>query len=477
MDKDLIPLVKADVVSISSEVDSFSLGLTRYLEYLGLPTSNVLVVPEERQVVVNNLPTIVTRLSPETKAESMYISKFIAACGAGLFDAALNFLWNETVINLRSKVVRFDLDYFLGSIINDPKRRATFKSEADLPKLDDWELIKGCKDTGIITDIGFKHLDYIRDMRNHASAAHPNHNDLDGLQLSSWLQTCIREVLGKEPEGPVLEVRRLLQNLRANQLTSADIPPIASNIRQLPEELITSTIRTVFGMFVDPELQTNIRNNLTLITPCLWNYSNKQSKHDIGLKYAIFSANADLPRKKLAYDFLTIVEGLTYLPAEQIVVEMEEVIESLLTAHNGWNNFYNEPVHARSLLRYIPDTGVVPIPISEHYVKVVVMCRIGNGHGVSGSALEYYEEMIGRFTEYQIMEFINLLFNSDIRSRLQFSLCAENFKALAERFSLTAVDIHVKNMLIHISKSSRNAIPNLVIEAKFTELYKNIAWG
>lgn len=39
-------------------------------------------------------------------------------------------------------------------------------------KLDDWELVKGCKDTGIITQIGFKHLDYIRDMRNHASAAH-----------------------------------------------------------------------------------------------------------------------------------------------------------------------------------------------------------------------------------------------------------------------------------------------------------------
>ncbi|NES06504.1 MAG: hypothetical protein F6K22_29025 [Okeania sp. SIO2F4] len=52
-------------------------------------------------------------------------------------------------------------------------------------------------------------IDYIRDMRNHASAAHPNHNEITGLQLASWLETCIQEVIGKEPEGAVIEVKKL----------------------------------------------------------------------------------------------------------------------------------------------------------------------------------------------------------------------------------------------------------------------------
>jgi len=216
--------------TVGTSVDSFSKGLQEYLKSLQLPSRNVLVSPEERMDVLDNLPRVVTRLSPEFRENSMYISKFIAACGAGLFDAALNFLWNETIINLRQKVVHFDMDYFISSIVTDSKRRSSFKNEDDLKKLDEWELIKGCKDTGIISEIGYKHLDYIRDMRNHASAAHPNHTDLDGLQLTSWLQTCIKEVLAKEPEGPVLEVKRLLHNLRANILTKADLPPIKSNI-------------------------------------------------------------------------------------------------------------------------------------------------------------------------------------------------------------------------------------------------------
>ena len=57
-------------------------------------------------------------------------------------------------------------------------QRSKFKDESNLNKLDDWVLVKGCRETGIISDIGYKHLDYIRDMRNHASTAHPNHNEL-----------------------------------------------------------------------------------------------------------------------------------------------------------------------------------------------------------------------------------------------------------------------------------------------------------
>ncbi|WP_218103893.1 hypothetical protein [Paenibacillus hemerocallicola] len=150
---------------------------------------------------------------PYYQQYAMYISKFVAACSAGLFDAALNMLWNETVVNLREKVKRFDMDYFLDSVITDSKRRAAFRSEDDLAKLEEWELVKGCRDTGIITDIGFKHLDYIRDKRNHASAAHPNHNDLSGLQLVSWLETCIKEVLVKEPKGAVVQINSYFTTL------------------------------------------------------------------------------------------------------------------------------------------------------------------------------------------------------------------------------------------------------------------------
>lgn len=474
MTRDLRIIGSDSTARVESSVDSFSTGLQNYLEELKLPSENILVAKEERIDVIGNLPRVVSRLSDEQKQDSMYISKFVAACGAGLFDAALNFLWNETVLNLRKKVVRFDLDYFLDSIITDARRRESFKSEDDLKKLDEWELIKGCKDTGIITEIGYKHLDYIRDMRNYASAAHPNHNDLDGYQLISWLQTCIKEVLGKEPSGPVLEVKRLLNNLRKNELSKEDIPPIISNIERLPVELVDSTIRAAFGMYTDPKLDAKVRNNLKLVASSFWDNCSEESKNNLALKYAVFSANADIDRKPLAYEFLVFVKGLSYLPEEQIIVEMDRALDNLFMVHNGFNNFHNEPPHARLLYSYVPPTGNIPKQILYKYVKVITMCSIGNGYGISNSANFYYKKLLSRFKEKQIIEFTKTLNDSDMKSRLQFSTCAENYKKLAQDFLPRITEPSLIRVLENIINSSIKRLSKLSNETEFKKLISEL---
>src|ERR1035438_6374867 len=134
-DGSIVPLARTQIVTT---VDGFETGLTRYLEDLGLPADNVLVKVSERRKVLANVPAITDDLPDAQRDKSLYISKFIAACAAGLFDAALNFLWNEVVTNLRRKVAAFDLAYFFDSLVTDPKRRATLRNEEDAPKTHHW---------------------------------------------------------------------------------------------------------------------------------------------------------------------------------------------------------------------------------------------------------------------------------------------------------------------------------------------------
>ena len=138
------------------------------------------------------------------------------------------------------------LRYFYASAVDSEDQRKNYKTEDDLVRLDDWALIRGCRQIGVLSELGFKHLDDIRDMRNWASAAHPNHTELTGLQLCAWLETCIREVLIKEPEGPGVEVRTLLYNLRNEPLTVEDIPAIDAALSAFQEKS-HSLLRTVFG--------------------------------------------------------------------------------------------------------------------------------------------------------------------------------------------------------------------------------------
>ena len=53
-----------------------------------------------------------------------------------LFDAALNYLWDETVFQLRKRVAIYDIEYFYDVAVTSDKRKRLSGVE-DLVKLDD----------------------------------------------------------------------------------------------------------------------------------------------------------------------------------------------------------------------------------------------------------------------------------------------------------------------------------------------------
>jgi len=459
---------------ITPAVETFSAELAAYLETLGLPRDRVLVEIGERGDVINNMPTVIKHLTPDQCGAAMYISKFVAASAVGLFDAALNYLWDETIRNLREKVAKFDLEYFYDSVITDPDRRSKLKTDADLETLDDWELIRGCRATGIITEIGFRHLDYIRDMRNWASAAHPNQNELSGLQIVTWLQTCIREVLCKEPAGPVIEVRKLLWNLRNEKLTATNVPPIQAALPALPDDLSASLLRAVLGMYTDLNLAADVRNNIKLVAPVVWEVCSEESRYEVGLKFATLEANGDISKAKLAKEFLDLVNGLPYLPSSRLQLEISAALDSLMTAHNGINNFYNEPGPARQLQRLVPPSGEVSANVIRKYVKTIVMGKIGNGYGICWAAEPVYDDLINRFSDKFIFWFVDLVNDGEFASRLLLGKCSQRYQTLAIRLHQKAVNVQLKQILEFIRSFPVKNMYNIRADARFQQLLKAI---
>ena len=455
---------------VVSGVDQFTNGLTTYLGELGLPTNQVLVPVNERTKVINNLPDVITLVSSEQRKDSIYLSKFIAACGAGLFDAALNFIWDETVLNLRKKVIRLDIEYFYDSVITDENRRNKLKDEDDLAKLDEWELVRGCHLTGILSDIGYKHLDYIRDMRNWASAAHPNQNDLTGFQLISWLETCIKEVIGREPEGYAIEVKRFLGNIRNNTLTPLDAQHINAGLEHLPSDIAKSLLRTLFGMYTAQNAAVQLKNNIRMVCAKVWVMAPEDSKYECGLKYATYAANGETDRKAAANEFLTTVCGLPYLPRDTLALEISEKVNNLYTAHVGFNNFHNEPSHAKMLNAYISNAGTIPEPIRRVYVKTVVMAKIGNGHGISDMATSYYDNMLSKFGELEIKEFVSLLSDREFSSRISLTSCRERYRSLVAYFQPRITNQITIQALKKISIATDQQLPNLGKDSRYIQL-------
>ena len=81
-----------------------------FLKTLNLPSENIIADTSQREAVMKNLPTLLSTISNENKSNANYLSKFVAASAIGLFDAALNYIWNEVIVNLRNKINYYGLD-------------------------------------------------------------------------------------------------------------------------------------------------------------------------------------------------------------------------------------------------------------------------------------------------------------------------------------------------------------------------------
>ena len=224
----------------SSQLNNFEESILNFLAEQGLPTESVLVGVNQRVIVFKNISDVLPSISEEQKSLSIYLSKYIAAVASGLFDAALNYLWNETIIELRKRVSKYDISYFYDNAVNSPEKRKNLSSEDDLIKINDNELIEGSRKIGLVSEIGYKHLDYIRYMRNWVSAAHPNQNEITGLQLISWLETCIKEVICLPLSNGTLEIQKFLKNLKNNNVSDSDAKKIAAFFFDLTQEQINT---------------------------------------------------------------------------------------------------------------------------------------------------------------------------------------------------------------------------------------------
>jgi hypothetical protein len=447
--------------AISTQLLEFEKSLLSFIDGQGLPTETVLVDVGQRQVVIRNIDAVLDRIDDERLGKSVYISKFIAATASGLFDAALNYLWDETIYELRKRVAQYDLAYFYDVAVgSSTEKRKRLSTEEDLQKVDDSDLIKGANEIGLISDLGFRHLDFVRYMRNWASAAHPNQNQITGLQLISMLETCVVEVIKLPLSNVVVEIKRLLGNIKNNKITQDEASQIAVFFAGLTQEKANTLASGLYGIYTQLDTTPQTRQNIQLLIPLLWEMVDENTRNEFGVRYARFIATNDQDRQKIAREFLDVVSGAKYLPEGIRVVEIGNAIENLLTAHRGLNNFYNEPAFARQLQRQVGETGKVPNEINIKYVLSIVEAFLTNGNGVAWNAEVTYIEMFNQFDSTQASIAVFSFVNKTISSRLQFPLCQKQFRRLVDLMR-DKVTIPVVKELVSDIDSYTGAMENM----------------
>jgi len=408
--------------SAGQDLQTFENVMLDVINRCGLPTDAVVVTIHERQKLLNNLPYALEGLDETQRARAAYIAKMILAASVGLFDAALNYLWNETINELRARIASFDVAYFFDLAEQDPARRKDLKTPEDLTKIDDQKLMQAANRIKLISDVGYKQLDHIRYMRNNASAAHPNQVTLTGLKLAEWLETCIREVITLPHSNVVADIGRLLHNIKEQRLAVAELDRAAAFFDGLPDAQADNLAAGLFGIYTPPDAAPDVLDNVRQLWPKLWPNVGEGARNECGVKLARFRANADNDRATRARELLNLVDGAAYLPENERAAELAQALQELHDTHLAWNNFHNEPTVAGRLQNLVGRYGDVPAQLVETYVNVVVYVFLTNGNGVSWAADPIYKDLIGRFDSEQAGLALRTFANTAISIRLQYDL-------------------------------------------------------
>jgi hypothetical protein len=224
----------------------------------------------------------------EERVKAIYLSKFTVAITVGLFDGALNFLWDETVKALRRLIISFDLEYFYNVAETISPRYRNLVVEEDLEVISEHDLLEISRRIGLINDVNFKRLEHVNYLRNHASAAHPNENDISGIEMLSLLEHCLKYAITAKPDHSVIQIKQLLENIRRNEIPEEDFPVIGSDFSKQPQERIDDFLLSIFGIYCDPRQDQHVKSNVEGLVPYVWNYALEDTKYQIGIKFGLY---------------------------------------------------------------------------------------------------------------------------------------------------------------------------------------------
>lgn len=414
-------------IDVSAALTSYESAILSKVAEFGLPTGGVLVDISQRISILSNVGSVIEPLPAAHRSGAVYMSKFMLAVSAGLFDAALNYLWDETIGELRKRIVAYDLNYFFDQAVTDPDKRKDLREPADLTKITDDELIRAAAKIGFISPVGQQQLDLVRYMRNHASAAHPNQHEIGPYQLLAFMETCIREVI-LLPESPTMVATgRLLYNVKNTTVTAEAAAELAGVFNGLRPDQVELLANGLFGIYTATDSSTVTRDNVRLLAPQLWPQVPESVRSNFGVRQARFKASLDQNQADLAREFLSAVDGLSYLSEDIRLGEIDTLIDELRRAHDGMDNFYNEPPVATRLAQIV-GTQSIPLGVETKYVEALATIFLGRSSGVSWRADAIYENLLTEFTPDQAARALYLMTGPEVAAIVSYEKPRAKFK-------------------------------------------------
>lgn len=372
-------------------------AINELVSALGFPRE-VLASDEEIRYAWCDLPRELRNI-PVQNVNPELIARMCIAISSGLFDGAINYIWNASILRLREKVRTFGLPIVAQILGKDFE-------DSHLIALQDSQLLDLCLQLNILNEEGALFLGQCRNIRNNFSAAHPSLGNLNDREFITFLNRCIKYALADSSSPKGVNISDFIQSIKGGKFNDEQREFWFDRLSKTHEAQKQLLIVMAHGIYCDPNSQETTRLNALDICGLFKNSFSASLKSSLIDKHSEYITKGDEQRLKASNQFFEKLGLLGLLSAPQQHAIFSTAIQRLQIAHDGLNNFYNEPPYAERLSELSQNTAI-PETAQSDFVDTVVSCYLGNGYGVSWDAIPFYEKIIKNFSPQEITLMIN----------------------------------------------------------------------
>ena len=185
--------------------------------------------------------------------------------------------------------------------------------------------------------------------------------------------------------------------------------------------------------------------NAQLIISLLWSELKDPERWQIGQAYAVEFSEGNKEAVKGLHSVLLSVRGFDFVPENLHSTTFIEVASKVLAAHQGLNNFYNEPAPMHELAKL--ETSI-PGPALAACVTAMLCIKLGNSYGISWAAQPPADEVAKSLSKDRRIYYLNGRLSDDwiILAKLAQQLLANRRIDLLRPLKIDPVDLTKKEI-------------------------------
>jgi hypothetical protein len=185
-------------------------------------------------------------------------------------------------------------------------------------------------------------------------------------------------------------------------------------LRQCPYFFYRASVRILLALVktTSGAQLENVLGNANLIIPMLWSDLKAPEKWQVGRCYSeMYSEGRNASASGLKRVLLK-VKGFDFVPEDLRSTSFIKAARAILEAHDGINNFYNEPAPIRALDQM---GSTIPVPAFAACMSAVLAVKLGNYYGVSYGAQEYADAILHRVAKDRWVYYLDQCLPTDER--------------------------------------------------------------